>query len=208
MTIEEYYGKYYEPLMTVEKETEGAIHRCLDHVRIEDRRLVKYISSRIKSPESIVEKLKRKNFPEGVDSAVNNLCDIIGFRIVVRFIGEIYTVRDLLRKSPEIKILEEKDYIAHSKPSGYRSYHLVIEKEYEGQIYKIEIQLRTMAMDCWASLEHQIKYKKTIDNADLISLELKKCSDNLLSADATMEAIRNLVQYSALAEKQNKSQDG
>ena len=65
-----------------------------------------------------------------------------------------------------------------------------------------------MAMDCWASLEHQIKYKKTIDNADLISLELKKCSDNLLSADATMEAIRNLVQYSALAEKQNKSQDG
>ena len=206
MTIEQYYGKYYQPILKVEELTEQKIHKCLDDVRVENRRLVKYISSRIKSPDSIVEKLKRKDFPEGVDSAVNNLCDIIGFRIVVRFIGEIYTVRDLLRKSPDIKILEEKDYVAHSKPSGYRSYHLVIEEEYEGQKYKIEIQLRTMAMDCWASLEHQIKYKKNIDNADLIGVELKKCSDNLLSADATMEAIRNLVQYSAYLEKQNESQ--
>lgn len=206
MTIEQYYGKYYQPILKVKELTEQKIHKCLDDVRVENRRLVKYISSRIKSPDSIVEKLKRKDFPEGVDSAVNNLCDIIGFRIVVRFIGEIYTVRDLLRKSPDIKILEEKDYVAHSKPSGYRSYHLVIEEEYEGQKYKIEIQLRTMAMDCWASLEHQIKYKKNIDNADLIGVELKKCSDNLLSADATMEAIRNLVQYSAYLEKQNESQ--
>ncbi len=206
MTIEQYYGRYYEPLREVEKMTEQAIHDCLDDVKVENRRLVKYISSRIKNPDSITEKLKRKNFAPGVDSAINNLCDIIGFRIVVRFIGEIYTVRDLLRKSEKIKILEEKDYIAHSKPSGYRSYHLVIEQEYEGQKYQIEIQLRTMAMDCWASLEHQIKYKKNIDNADLIGIELKQCSDNLLSADATMEAIRNLVQYSAYLEKQNEQQ--
>lgn len=206
MTIEQYYGENYQSLKEVEKIIENKIHTCLDDIRVENRRLVKYISSRIKTPESVAEKLKRKNFPDGVESAIENLCDIIGFRIVVRFIGEIYTVRDLLRKSPDINIIEEKDYIAHAKPSGYRSYHLVIEQEYEGKSYRIEIQLRTMAMDCWASLEHQIKYKKTVDNADLIGVELRKCSDNLLSADATMEAIRNLVQYSAYLEKQNESQ--
>ena len=206
MTIEQYYGENYQSLKEVEKIIENKIHTCLDDIRVENRRLVKYISSRIKTPESVTEKLKRKNFPDGVESAIENLCDIIGFRIVVRFIGEIYTVRDLLRKSPDIKIIEEKDYIAHAKPSGYRSYHLVIEQEHEGKSYRIEIQLRTMAMDCWASLEHQIKYKKTVDNADLIGVELRKCSDNLLSADATMEAIRNLVQYSAYLEKQNESQ--
>lgn len=198
LTIEEYYGKHYIPLKTAEEKLKMHIHHCLDSACISDRHIVKYISSRIKTPESVEAKLQRKGFPEGVESAIENLYDVVGIRIVVRFIGEIYTVRDILRETKGIKIIEEKDYIANAKQSGYRSYHMITETEIDGTKIRGEIQLRTMAMDCWASLEHQIRYKKDIDNADLINLELKKCSENLLSADATMEAIRNLVQKDKL----------
>jgi putative GTP pyrophosphokinase len=193
LTLETYYESYYPLLKEVEEQLEFSIYRCLD-ITDSDRQLAKYISSRIKSPDSIEEKLERKGFSSGVDSAIANIYDVIGIRIVVRFMGDIYTVKELLKNSGEFKIIEERDYITNPKESGYRSYHLIIETEIDDMKIYAEIQLRTMAMDCWASLEHQIRYKKNINNIEVISAELKKCSENLLEADITMEKTRNLVE--------------
>jgi putative GTP pyrophosphokinase len=93
----------------------------------------------------------------------------------------------------DFDIIKEKDYVRNAKASGYRGYHIIIRTDIEGFEIKAEIQLRTIAMDCWASLEHQIRYKKGIKNTDLINFELKKCSDDLMSADIAMEQIWNMV---------------
>lgn len=194
MTTNAYFEQYYPLIKTVEEQLELSIYRCLDANTTSDKKLAKYISSRIKTPNSIEEKLKRKGFPTGINSAIANLNDIIGIRISVCFIGDVYLVKDILEQSGEFKILEKKDYILNPKDSGYRSYHLIIETEIDDIKIRSEIQLRTMAMDCWASLEHKIRYKKDIDNIDFINLELKKCSQSLLEADITMNRIRNLVE--------------
>lgn len=197
MIFENYYGEYYSLIKTVEEQLELSIYRCLDVFNSSGKKIAKYLSSRIKSPTSIEEKLKRKGFPKGIESAITNLNDIVGFRVVVRFTGDLYAVRDLIKKSDEFKIIEEKDYVLYPKQSGYRSYHIIIETEIEGKKIYSEIQIRTMAMDCWASLEHQLRYKKDIDNIELVNAEMKKCAEHLIMADATMEKTRKLVENNA-----------
>lgn len=156
---------------------------------------------RIKTKDSMKEKCSRKDLPSTAQSALGDIHDAIGLRIVCCFLHDIYTNIEQIKAIPGCRVIEEKDYIKHVKPNGYRSYHLIIEIEapYEDVHganpghYFAEIQLRTIAMDSWASLEHQMKYKHDIKNPELIVRELKRCADELASCDVSMQTIRNLI---------------
>lgn len=158
---------------------------------------------RVKSEESMREKCVRKGLSEGAHSALREIHDAIGLRIVCSFVDDIYELVEYLRGLPAITIVEEKDYIRNVKPNGYRSYHLVllVEAPWEdvdgdnpGHFYA-ELQLRTIAMDSWAALEHQVKYKKKLSgvNLELVTAELKRCADELASCDLSMQTIRNFI---------------
>lgn len=156
---------------------------------------------RIKSEESMKEKCTRKNLPPIPRSALRDIHDAIGIRIVCCFLNDVYEIIDYISSQPFVKVVKAKDYIRNAKPNGYRSYHMIIEIEapYEdvegnrpGHFF-VELQLRTIAMDSWASLEHQMKYKKNIRNPEMITRELKRCADELASCDLSMQTIRNLI---------------
>ncbi len=161
---------------------------------------VEHLIYRIKSEESMREKCRRKGFPETVDSALSLIHDAIGIRVVCAFVSDVYTIRDHLVNLENCEIVEEKDYIRHAKPNGYRSYHLILRVNKK---YYAEIQLRTISQDTWAALEHHIHYKKekTADDTLIIS-ELKRCADELASTDISMQTIRDLIMSS---KKQNES---
>lgn len=163
----------------------------------EKRNAIKNIYSRIKSDESICGKLFRKNLPKTAETAQMYLNDIAGLRVIVGFIDDVYQIAEALKKQEDINILSEKDYIKNPKPNGYRSYHLVVNLPVRttesSKRVNAEIQLRTIAMDFWASLEHEMKYKKHIQNQDLICSELKRCADEMASADVDMQAIRDMI---------------
>ena len=163
--------------------------------------LYEHLSYRLKAEESMEEKLKRKGLPLMAESACFGVQDAIGFRMVCRFVDDIYENVNRLKALPGVTVWKEKDYIRHVKPNGYRSYHMIldIEAPYEdakgnrpGHFF-IEVQLRTIAMDSWAALEHEMKYKHQVENAALISRELKRCADELASCDLSMQTIRNLI---------------
>ena len=152
------------------------------------------IKTRLKSPLSILEKAKRKKIPFTLKGLEKNMFDIAGIRVICSFPEDIYTVRSLLLKQDDIRLCEEKDYIKHPKPNGYRSLHLILEVPIflaeEKRPMKVEVQLRTIAMDCWASLDHKLKYKQDVKNADLIASKLKKCADISSELDLRMQEIR------------------
>ena len=153
---------------------------------------VEHLLGRIKSEESMREKCRRKGLPETPESALEKIHDAIGLRVVCAFLDDIYTIRDRLLALPRIRLVEEKDYIRHVKPNGYRSFHMII--IVDEKIYA-EIQLRTISMDTWAALEHHLKYKKEIGgNTALISAELKRCADELASTDSSMQTLRDMIQ--------------
>ena len=152
---------------------------------------VEHLLGRIKSEESMREKCRRKGLPETPESALEKIHDAIGLRVVCAFLDDIYTIRDRLLALPRIHLVEEKDYIRHVKPNGYRSFHMII--IVDEKIYA-EIQLRTISMDTWAALEHHLKYKKEIGgNTALISAELKRCADELASTDSSMQTLRDMI---------------
>lgn len=152
---------------------------------------VEHLLGRIKSEESMREKCRRKGLPETPESALEKIHDAIGLRVVCAFLDDIYTIRDRLLALPRIRLVEEKDYIRHVKPNGYRSFHMII--IVDEKIYA-EIQLRTISMDTWAALEHHLKYKKEIGgNTALISAELKRCADELASTDSSMQTLRDMI---------------
>ena len=136
----------------------------------------------------------------GYESRTHGDIDICAFR------DDIYGILEHIRKLPEVEIIEEIDYIRHAKANGYRSYHLVLSvrtafSDVEGNQpgrYFVEVQLRTIAMDSWASLEHKMKYKKDVKNQALIEAELKRCADELAACDVSMETIRNLIRGNPL----------
>lgn len=158
---------------------------------------------RVKSEESMREKCRRKNLAETTASALGEIHDALGCRIVCSFVDDIYAIADFLKKQEDITVLNEKDYVRHPKENGYRSYHMIIRlsvpySDFRGSMpgnYDAEIQLRTIAMDSWAALEHQVKYKKDLSrlNIELITEELKRCADELASCDLSMQTIRNLI---------------
>ncbi len=155
------------------------------------------IKSRVKTPVSIYEKLKRKGVPFSLENIENNISDIAGVRAICSFVDDIYMLADCLKKQDDVNVLVEKDYISVPKDSGYRSLHLIIEVPIfltdEKEMMKVEVQFRTIAMDFWASLEHKMKYKKDIENADLISEDLKFSADIINQLDRRMQQIRERI---------------
>ena len=151
------------------------------------------VTSRIKSPDSTRQKLSRHGLPYTIDNVMNNLHDIAGVRIICKYITDIYHVRDLLLKSDRYTFIKEKDYIKTPKPSGYRSLHLIVETDVnvDGENRKIrcEIQLRTSAMDSWASLEHNMRYKSDLPENEQINESLKSCAEALHNTDLEMQRI-------------------
>ena len=139
------------------------------------------IKSRIKTPKSILEKLRRKGFEISVKGIEENLADVAGIRVICSFPDDIYATAKMLTDQDDIRVIQVKDYIINPKPNGYRSLHLILEVPIflsnEKKNMKVEVQFRTIAMDFWASLEHKLKYKKNIENAEEISKELQRCAE-------------------------------
>lgn len=156
---------------------------------------VEHCLGRIKQEDSMREKCRRKGLPETAESALREIHDAIGLRVVCAFLDDVFAIRDYLAGLPHCEVVEEKDYIRHAKPNGYRSYHMIL--KVDGTWYA-EIQLRTISMDTWAALEHHLKYKKNEPkNADLIVRELKRCADELASTDVSLQTIRDLIREEA-----------
>lgn len=205
MQEQDIYGKYGVYLPKILDDLSRRIQEANDRVKQETgQKLFEHFNARVKHAASMEEKCQRKNLPRVPESALKEIRDAIGIRIVCGFIEDIYQTIEVLRQLEGCEIVLEKDYIRAAKPNGYRSYHLILEVEtpYEdchGQNpgrYFVEIQLRTIAMDSWASLEHQMKYKHEIKDSKRIVRELKRCADELASCDVTMQTIRNLIRES------------
>ena len=162
------------------------------------RNPIEMIKARVKKPESIVEKLQRRGLPVSLESVVNNLDDVAGIRVICSFIVDIYAVADMLIRQDDVHVIAIKDYIKNPKTNGYRSYHMIIEVPVffsdRKKNMRVEVQIRTMAMDFWASLDHQLKYKKTLTNDMDISDEMKKCADIIAQTDAKMLEIRKQIE--------------
>lgn len=159
------------------------------------RNPIEFVKTRIKSPQSIADKLKRHGFDITVDNMVENLNDVAGVRVVCSFIDDIYEVAEMLTRQSDVKVIEIKDYIKKPKDNGYRSYHMIIEIPVffsdKTMNMRVEIQLRTIAMDFWASLEHELKYKKDIQWSKEIGEELRECAEIINKTDKKMMGIRN-----------------
>lgn len=159
---------------------------------------IEHIKSRIKTPESIVKKLKKNGYEVNVKNMVKHVRDIAGVRIICSFTSDIYLIADMLTKQGDLKIISLKDYIKHPKASGYQSYHMLVSVP----IYlsggfvdtMVEIQIRTVAQDFWASLEHKIYYKFEGHAPDYISRELQECSKIVEKLDARMLSLNKTIQ--------------
>lgn len=165
-----------------------------DEFRVKfQRNPIHSMESRLKSPQSIVGKLQKKGLPMTIESAKNNLRDIAGIRVICYYINDIYTIVDLILMHDDYQIINIKDYIRNPKPSGYRSFHMTIKVPVylaNGKQYvPIEIQIRTIAMDFWASVEHQLKYKTTSSITTEISNQLKECAEVIADTDLKMQEI-------------------
>ena len=158
------------------------------------RNPIESIKTRLKSIDSIFGKLKRKDLPLTLESIEENLSDIAGIRVICSFSEDVYTIANALLKQDDVKLIEAKDYIQNPKPTGYRSLHLIIELPIflaqDKRPMKVEIQLRTIAMDCWASLEHKLKYKKNFEFTQDIHDELYECAVLSAQLDAKMGLLK------------------
>lgn len=169
-----------------------------------DRNPIETIKSRIKSMDSIIKKVRNKNIPLTLSSIQENIHDIAGIRVVCSFPDDIYLLADCLLKQDDITLIERKDYIRNPKPSGYRSLHLIVEVpiflQDEKKMMTVEVQLRTIAMDFWASLEHKLRYKKNIPDkeAQLLAAELLDCANISSALDVRMGEIRERIAKSYL----------
>ena len=159
-----------------------------------DRNPISSIKSRLKKMVSIKEKLERKNLPVNIKSIEENLNDVAGVRVICAFPEDVYTLADALLKQDDIVLIDKKDYIQNPKINGYRSLHLIVSVpiflENEKRQMKVEIQLRTIAMDCWASLEHQLRYKKKHLFTEEMERELYECAKLSSELDARMDSLR------------------
>lgn len=163
------------------------------------RNPIEMIKSRVKKPMSIVEKLRRRGLEVSLESMTKNLDDVAGVRIICSFLDDIYEVAEMLVRQDDVNVIAVKDYIKNPKPNGYRSYHMIIEVPVffsdSKKFMRVEVQIRTIAMDFWASLDHQLKYKKAvIDDDGTISHELKECADVIADTDEKMLRIRKRIE--------------
>lgn len=194
----DYYGIYGSMLTGVLDGMLSEVNRILEDMTADaEYSPVEHIRSRIKGAESIREKLRKNGFPEDIGTGLQSLSDIVGIRIVTHFIGDVYAILEALKESGYWEIFKVKDYIANPKSNGYRSLHILLRIPVDCPDFTFvmaEIQLRTVAMDCWASLEHQMAYKKAFKNKELIVAELKRCADEIASTDLSLQTIKELLQ--------------
>lgn len=159
-----------------------------------DRNPINSIKTRLKKIESIVEKLDRKNLEISLASIEENIFDVAGIRVICSFEEDVYTLAEALLRQDDVTLIQKKDYIKNPKPNGYRSQHLIVAVPIflgnEKRIMHTEIQLRTIAMDCWASLEHQLRYKKNREKVDEIEKELYECAKLSQELDERMDRLR------------------
>lgn len=199
------YGRF-RPVL--EEMKDAFVQRIEDYTAEEYERrgirIYEHLIARVKSEESMEEKCRRKGYDQTPHTALKIMRDSIGIRIICSFMDDIYANIEKIRMFADCHVVEEKDYIRHAKQNGYRSYHLIIEQtvpfaDVDGNdpgTFFIEVQLRTIAMDSWASLEHELKYKKHIADQELIVAELKRCADELASCDLSMMTIRKMIGHS------------
>ena len=173
---------------------------------------IEHIKARIKTPESIVKKLKRYGYDSSIDNMVNYINDIAGIRIVCSFTSDIYRLAEMIGKQNDLTVISVKDYIRHPKESGYKSYHMLVTVP----IFlsdciidtKVEIQIRTMAMDFWASLEHKIYYKFEGNAPDYISRDLRECSGIVSMLDAKMLQLNEAILEAKAAQEEQEGDTG
>lgn len=194
MTEKEYYGRFFPVL----KQGEACLKRLAAAYPADQSgdgiQPLLYVKTRIKTPESMKEKLERRGLLTDCATALREVHDALGMRMICSFGEEVYRMADWLYRRPEIQIVEEKDYIAYPKPNGYRSLHLILQftqRELSG-IYA-EVQIRTIATDFWAVLEHQMKYKQNVPHESVIQEELKRCADEIASVDLSMQTLRDIL---------------
>lgn len=196
MTDEAFYGRALDTLRTAEQYLKDMI---AGYPAEPDSKLafspVVNCRSRIKSAESMMKKLKNRGFQSDLDSALTDVYDAVGVRIICGFADDVYKIAAWLEEQEGLEIMERKDYFARPKPNGYRSYHICLRicaGSAAGTL--AEIQIRTMAIDFWATLEHKLKYKKEIPCEELIRKELKRCADEIAATDMSMQTIRDMLE--------------
>jgi len=158
---------------------------------------IEHIKGRLKSPASIAQKLNRLGFELTADNATRHLQDISGVRIICPFSSDIYVLVDILSAMPDLRVSEKEDYISNPKPSGYRSFHLTIHVPVSGlgetEEIPMEVQIRTAAMDFWATMEHQVRYKYKEHVPRHLSDELVICADKIIELDKRMSLIHEII---------------
>lgn len=160
-----------------------------------DRNPIHQINSRVKTPLSIFRKLQHRGLELSVQSARENLTDIAGVRVICSYIDDIYLIADLLTSQDDIVVIRRTDYIKDTKPNGYRSLHLIVSVPVflsnRKELVNVEVQIRTIAMDFWASLEHELTYKLTDRKTESVLKELKECADVIAETDIRMQNLYN-----------------
>lgn len=166
----------------------------------DDRNPIEAIKTRMKSPESIANKLRSRNLPLTIESIEENLNDVAGVRVICGFPGDIYRLAEAFLRQDDVTLIEKKDYIENPKRNGYRSLHLIVTVPIylhdEKRLMRVEVQFRTIAMDWWASLEHQIRYKKEVTVTKDNAKELRDCAEQAALLDYRMEQLYNAIQGS------------
>ena len=174
-----------------------------------DRNPIESIKSRVKSMESLLKKIRRKNVPLTLDAIEENIQDIAGVRVICSFQDDIYTLAKCFLNQDDVVLIKEKDYIKNPKPSGYRSLHLIVKTPIflrEGKkMITVEVQLRTIAMDFWASLEHKLRYKKNIpeEQSKYLAAEMMDCAQISASLDERMQKVRDVIMQAEEKEEKN-----
>ncbi len=193
------YSTPYKKLMSYYKcaimEVQTKFNVLNEEMSLEyDRNPIETIKSRLKSPESIIDKLNRKNIALTVEDIEENINDIAGIRVICSYITDIYMLAEAFLKQDDITLIEKKDYIQSPKDNGYRSLHLIVQIPIflrdKKKLMKVEVQLRTISMDWWASLEHKICYKKGLECYDELRRELRECADIASGIDEKMEMLQ------------------
>lgn len=202
-----YFDYYGENLFYIEAVIEKLLERIheIDSRREArgERKLTDNVRYRIKSPESMKAKLKKRGFETDAQSALTNLYDAAGLRIICPYIDDVYLMAEKLSRCSDIEVIDIKDYIKNPKENGYRSYHMILKTPVlcngETKHAVAEVQIRTMVMNSWASCEHQLKYKKDVSAKKSVEL-LKRCADEMLKIDYSMLAIRGMMEGKESAE--------
>ena len=193
---EEFFAEYACAIMEVE--TKFKVLNEMFSLKY-DGNPIESITSRVKGYDSIIRKVIKKNIPRNLASIEENIHDIAGVRVICSFVDDIYRLANCLLQQDDVTLISQKDYIKNPKPSGYRSLHLIISVpiylENEKKDVKVEVQLRTIAMDFWASLEHKLKYKKNLpeEKKDMLSQELIDCANESAELDRRMQTVRNII---------------